>query len=41
MALFELYVPYWMGRIENTQLDIFKTIPVAKILIHIFEESKA
>ena len=37
----ELYGPYWMVRIENTQLDIFKTIPVARILVHTFEELKA
>ena len=30
-----------MGRIENTQLDILKPIPVAQILVHNFEDSKA
>ena len=30
-----------MVRIDNTQLDIFNVIPVARILVHNFEELKA
>ena len=41
MARGALYGPYWWVRIDITQLDIFKTIPVARILVHNFEELKA
>ena len=36
-----LYGPYWVGRIEYTQLNIFDAIPVAMFLVHTFEKLKA